>query len=78
MDLHLNASDIQTEEEIYKAIMNPQTILEQANTHGNEENSEAPPSSKEIEKALNVLRRVVQKRTIEKGFNSFIRMKIWS
>ena len=50
--------------------MNSQTI-EQANTDDEEENSEAPlapPSNKEIVEALSILRRAVQHRADERGF----------
>ncbi|KAL4127580.1 hypothetical protein QTP88_011747 [Uroleucon formosanum] len=58
------------EEEICNAVMNPQTI-ERANTDDEEENSEAPlapPSNKEIVEALSILRRAVQHRADERGF----------
>jgi len=61
VDSHLDVAEIQTEEEIFNVVVNPQTI-EWANTDDEEENSEtplAPPSNKEIVEALNVLRRAV-------------------
>ena len=70
MDSHLDVAEIQTEEEICNAAMNHQTI-EQANTDDEEENSEtplAPPSNKEIVEALSVLKRAVQYRADEIGF----------
>jgi len=70
VDSHLDVAEIQTEEEICNAVLNPQTI-ERANTDDEEENSEAPPahpSNKEIVEALSVLRRVVQHRADEIGF----------
>lgn len=70
VDSHLDVAEIQTEEEICNSVMNPQTI-ERANTDDEEENSEAPlapPSNKEIVEALSILRRAVQHRADERGF----------
>jgi len=70
VDSHLDVAEIQTEEKIFIAVMNSQTI-EKVNTDDGEENSGAPlasPSNKEIVVALSVLRRVVQHRACEIGF----------
>lgn len=53
--------------------------FDQNDTDDKEENSEAPPSSKEIVDALSVLRRAVQNRVDEKCFDrNIILTKSWS